>query len=233
MDKGKGAGDVASPIADLALAEYHQYGHLKAVVCSKRVNKRNEHYIWLKRRGQQHDTYLEFFSVLPCLGPTGFSCALKRWDRAFNNFCNRAVNIKRCIWHCQLCLLVVLNIIKTWTISTTIVSLIPRSYCDNFRLSFIIILSFLISCFQPNALPVYYIFSYSSTCFESYCAHHQEDLLYIYTASGSLYVTLLRWPLSAQAVRGHIKNQMLCIYNRSSWWWAQYGSKHVEEYEKI
>ena len=45
MDKGKGAGDVASPIADLALAEYHQYGHLKAVVCSKRVNKRNEHYI--------------------------------------------------------------------------------------------------------------------------------------------------------------------------------------------
>ena len=38
----------------------------------------------------------------------------------------------------------------------------------------------LISCFQLNAL-VYYIFSYSSTCFEPYCAHHQEDLLYIHT----------------------------------------------------
>ena len=25
---------------------------------------------------------------------------------------------------------------------------------------------------------------------------------------------------------------MLCKYNRPSWWWAQYGSKHVEEYEK-
>ena len=38
----------------------------------------------------------------------------------------------------------------------------------------------LISCFQPNAL-VYYNFSYSSTCFEPYCAHHQEDLLYIHS----------------------------------------------------
>ena len=38
----------------------------------------------------------------------------------------------------------------------------------------------LISCFQPNAL-VRYIFSYSSTCFEPYCAHHQEDLLYIHS----------------------------------------------------
>ena len=68
----------------------------------------------------------------------------------------------------------------------------------------------------------------------------------IYTASGSLYVTLLMWPFSAQAVRvleqpvhwtvtqeeWHIKNPMLCIYSRSSWWWAQYGSKHVEEYER-
>ena len=25
---------------------------------------------------------------------------------------------------------------------------------------------------------------------------------------------------------------MLCIYNGSSWWWAQYGSKHVEENKK-
>ena len=38
---------------------------------------------------------------------------------------------------------------------------------------------YLISCFQTNAL-VYYIFSYSSTCFESYCAHHREDPLYIH-----------------------------------------------------
>ena len=38
----------------------------------------------------------------------------------------------------------------------------------------------LISCFQPNAL-VYYIFSYCSTCFEPYCAHHEEVLLYIYS----------------------------------------------------
>ena len=22
------------------------------------------------------------------------------------------------------------------------------------------------------------------------------------------------------------------MYNRSSWWWAQYGSKHVEEYKR-
>ena len=35
--------------------------------------------------------------------------------------------------------------------------------------------------FQLNALFVYYIFSYSSTCFEQYCAHHQEDLLYIHS----------------------------------------------------
>ena len=58
--------------------------------------------------------------------------------------------------------------------------------------------------------------------------HRQlEDFRRIYcihTASGSVYVTLLRWPLSAQAVRG--------LYNRSSWWWAQYCLKHVEEYKK-
>ena len=67
----------------------------------------------------------------------------------------------------------------------------------------------------------------------------------IYTASGSLCITLLGWLFSAQAVRGltvhwtvtqeewYIRNQMLCIYNRTSWWWAQYGSKHVEEFKKI
>ena len=35
--------------------------------------------------------------------------------------------------------------------------------------------------FQLNASFVCYIFSYSSTCFEQYCAHHQEDLLYIHS----------------------------------------------------
>ena len=56
--------------------------------------------------------------------------------------------------------------------------------------------------FQLNALLVYYIFSYSSTCFGPYCAHHQKGLLYIHSIC-SLYVTLLRWPFSAQVVRGH------------------------------
>ena len=45
--------------------------------------------------------------------------------------------------------------------------------------------------FQPNALLVYYIFSYSSTCFEPYCVHHQEDLLYIHRPS--LYHTKIYW----------------------------------------
>ena len=35
--------------------------------------------------------------------------------------------------------------------------------------------------FQLKAPFVYYIFSYFSTCFEQYCAHHQEDLLYIHS----------------------------------------------------
>jgi hypothetical protein len=44
MDTGKETSYVASPIADLTLAEFHQQGHLK-VVCSNRVNKRNDHYL--------------------------------------------------------------------------------------------------------------------------------------------------------------------------------------------
>ena len=35
--------------------------------------------------------------------------------------------------------------------------------------------------FQRNAPLVYYIFSYSPTCFEQYCAHHQEELLYTHS----------------------------------------------------
>ena len=34
--------------------------------------------------------------------------------------------------------------------------------------------------------------------------------IYINTASGSLYVTLLRWPLSAQAIRGLASSNYLC-----------------------
>ena len=57
-----------------------------------------------------------------------------------------------------------------------------RSWCICKLSSFTELISkHLISCFQLNAL-VYCIFSYSSTtCFEPYCAHHQEDLLYIHS----------------------------------------------------
>ena len=57
--------------------------------------------------------------------------------------------------------------------------LLPQNSITQFNLR--ISKDFLISCFQPNALPVCYIFSYSSTCFEPLCAHHQEDLLYIHS----------------------------------------------------
>ena len=40
--------------------------------------------------------------------------------------------------------------------------------------------TYFISCFQLNAL-VYYLSLYSSTCFEPYCAHHQEVPLYIHS----------------------------------------------------
>ena len=46
--------------------------------------------------------------------------------------------------------------------------------------------AYFISCFQINAL-VYYIFLYSSTCFEPYCAHHQEVLLYIHSICFFMY----------------------------------------------
>ena len=65
-----------------------------------------------------------------------------------------------------------------WTRHPTISFLVVRFVLLHtaFRTSFL----GLISCFQPNA-HVYYIFSYSSTCFEPYCAHHQEDLLFIHS----------------------------------------------------
>ena len=58
--------------------------------------------------------------------------------------------------------------------------------------------------FSSNLMrfPLFIMFlSYSSTCFEPYCAHHQEDLMYKHSIRFSI-VTLLMWPLSAQAVRG-------------------------------
>ena len=33
-------------------------------------------------------------------------------------------------------------------------------------------------------------------------------------------------------IEWHTKNQMLYVCNESSWWWAQYCSKHVEEVDK-
>jgi len=47
--------------------------------------------------------------------------------------------------------------------------------------------------FQLNASFVYYIFSYSSTCFEQYCAHHQEEPLYTHS------------PLTTCALSGHLR----------------------------
>ena len=40
---------------------------------------------------------------------------------------------------------------------------------------------FFISRFQLGNALVYYTFLYSSTCFEPYCAHHQEAPLYIHS----------------------------------------------------
>ena len=48
------------------------------------------------------------------------------------------------------------------------------------------------SCFQLNAL-VYYIPLYSSTCFEPYCAHHQEVLLYIHSIWFLMYHSENNW----------------------------------------
>jgi hypothetical protein len=55
-----------------------------------------------------NNTSLEFISLPPNLGPTGFSCALKRRDSAFSKFYNRALS-----GTCQLCHIGVLNLINT------------------------------------------------------------------------------------------------------------------------
>ena len=52
--------------------------------------------------------------------------------------------------------------------------------------------AFFISRFQFNAL-VYYIFLYSSTCFEPYCAHHQEAVLYIHSIWFLMYHSVNNW----------------------------------------
>jgi len=49
-------------------------------------------------------------------------------------------------------------------------------------------------CMWPSGAQFIISLLYSSTCFEHYCAHHQEVKLY-YTASG--IVTLCRWPSGA------------------------------------
>ena len=58
-------------------------------------------------------------------------------------------------------------------------------------------LSIILATNQLNAQILVFVISllYSSTCFEHYCAHHQDVKLY-YTASG--IVTLCRWPSGAQ-----------------------------------
>ena len=64
---------------------------------------------------------------------------------------------------------------------------------------------------------------HSSTCFEHYCAHLQEDNC-ISTASD--IVTLFGWLFSTQVTREAVLIQL------SSWRWAQQCSKHVEECNK-
>ena len=60
-------------------------------------------------------------------------------------------------------------------------------------------LSIILAIDQLNAqiLDIFKINLYSSTCFEHFCAHHQEVKLY-YTASG--IVTICRWPGHLQSV---------------------------------
>jgi len=72
---------------------------------------------------------------------------------------------------------------------------------------------------------------YSSTCFEHYCAHHQEVKIVLY---GIWYRHTCRWP--SHAPDGHLqvwRYQMLYNTMFTSWWWAQQCSKRVEEYNKL
>ena len=86
---------------------------------------------------------------------------------------------------------------------------------------------------------------HSSTCFERYCAHFQEDNC-INTASG--FVTLFRWRFSTQVIRQDKRSPLVtCVLNShpkrvtipdavliqlSSWRWAQYCSKHIKKCNK-
>ena len=66
--------------------------------------------------------------------------------------------------------------------------------------------------------------SYSSTCFEHYCAHHEEDFI-VYTHH--LVPDIVTLEISEWGTRW-------CIYTiKPSWWWAPLCSKHVEEYDRF
>ena len=78
-----------------------------------------------------------------------------------------------------------------------------KIYCAkvNFEILLTVHLSIIMAIEQLNAQILIFLISllYSSTCFEHWCAHHQEVKLY-YTASG--IVTLWRLPSGAPVERG-------------------------------
>ena len=63
--------------------------------------------------------------------------------------------------------------------------------------------------FQLNAPFLYYIYHIPLHVSSNFMLILRR-IHCIHTASGSLYVTLLRWPLSAQAVRGHVEECAKC-----------------------
>jgi len=86
----------------------------------------------------------------------------------------------------------------------------------------------------------------SSTCFEQYLAHPQEVELYFNAASG--IVTLSKWLSGAQVEKelrsfstfapdGHLLRVTIpdaaLKYNSTSWGWARYCSKHLEDCNKF
>ena len=87
---------------------------------------------------------------------------------------------------------------------------------------------------QPDAQFFFCIYLFRfSTCFEHHCAHHQEDQLHQYN---TLYMSLCIDRLVCRCtLDGHlhrVTHQILYWYNWFSWWWAQWCSKHVENWNK-
>ena len=85
-------------------------------------------------------------------------------------------------------------------------------------------------------------FLYSSTCFEHYCAHHQEVKIVLY----SIWYHTCRWPSGALVERGLLSQPVHRMTTYSMWryqmlyntiltscWWAQQCWKHVEAYNKL